>query len=103
MDIDPNEQLLAKTRQEVMSMLWRFEETLKTTCLSRLILLLDFFKSYSGICLLISVLLDTRDVNLDNPPNFQEEISFWGYIFRLYIYMYILFPGTRLSETSRPI
>jgi hypothetical protein len=48
MDIDTNEQPVAKTRQEIMSMFWRFEETLKTMCLSRLILLLGFFKLCSG-------------------------------------------------------
>jgi len=102
MDIDPNEQLVAKTRQEIMSIFWRFEETMKTTCLSLLILLLDFFMSYSGTCLLISVVLDTRDVNLDNPPYIQKKISFF-WIYFSFIYMYILFPGTRLSATSRPI
>jgi len=74
MDIDPNEQPVAQTRQEFMSMLWRFEETQKTKFLSRLIILLDLFKSYSENCLLISVLLDTSDVNADNPPTFQEEL-----------------------------
>ena len=74
MDIDPKEQPVAKTREEITSNLWRFEETLKTKCLSRLIMLLEFFKSYSGSCSLISVLLDTRDVNLHNPLNFDKEI-----------------------------
>jgi hypothetical protein len=59
-------------------MFWRFEETLKKKkCLSGLILLLDFFKSCSGTCVLLPALLDTRDVNADNPLTFQDEISFF--------------------------
>jgi len=90
MDIDPNEQPVAQTREEIMSMLWRIEETLKAKCLSLLILLLDLFKSYSETCVLLNALLDTRDVNPDNSATFQEELSYFLVHFRWYRYISII-------------